>query len=232
MTLAVNSQVDIENGTGSTTIAAPAITTAVGDLIEVMVVHDSTVVTYTTTDDRSNTYTQRRTAAGSVRMASFTAPVTTGGSTVVQVAFSASVTLRGIIVKRITGTSIQYETGAGQFQGAPGTGTDAVTTGNGAALSTQPALYSGISIDATGSTTPSSGTSFTAGTACWDFGGGAAGQPEHRTVASTSADDATWTAAADNEHGSLMHVYTEAGGGGATRAYLYHQPKHFVFVEQ
>ena len=85
------------------------------------------------------------------------------------------------------------------FQAAVGTGTDAITSGNLAALASQPAMLFGLSanFEAVGTPTPAAGTGFTSIGTGWDF---EATTPltmrsEHKRVTVTTADDATFTTA-------------------------------------
>lgn len=79
-------------------------------------------------------------------------------------------------------------------QSNPGTGTNAITTGN-ITPSAQPAAIVGISIDTGNQETPAAGTGYTGLGGIWDYEGTApaGAQIIHKGVANTSPTAATWT---------------------------------------
>ncbi len=98
-------------------------------------------------------------------------------TTTITASFNGSATYRGIKIKRITGSS-GYDVAASsahniQFQSAPTTGTDAVSSGNTSTLSAQPALISGFSVATAAARTTAVGTGFSNDqSTAWQFGTG------------------------------------------------------------
>lgn len=111
-----------------------------------------------------------------------------------------------------------YQTGATNTQATPGTGTDAVTSGN-MTPTEQPAALFGFHISLGALNTPSAGTGFTsAGTFC-DFGTGTnVLRAQHKRLTSTSAVASTATATANNLHASVAVVLSEEVSGGGSIA--------------
>jgi hypothetical protein len=113
-----------------------------------------------------------------------------GGITTVTITFSASVTFRLIWVREI-GQSAGFLTHAGQEQNLPGTGANAVSSGN-ATPSSQPGLISAMVQEVVGAGTGySAGTGFTAGIAGW--GSTPTALSESKRFTTTSAQAATFT---------------------------------------
>ncbi len=139
------------------------------------------------------------------------------------VTFASSAEYRGIYVKAIADSS-GYDKVAGQLQASPTTGTGATTSGNTAALASQPALVSGFCMSTADGTTTAVDTA--AGFAAddtgtwWQFGFGANfAQSESKRVTATTAVAATFTASANSARLSHVVTWTEngAGGGGGTQ---------------
>lgn len=111
-----------------------------------------------------------------------------GGITTVTITFSASITFRLIWAREI-GQSGGYLTHAGQEQNLPGSGANAVSSGN-ATPSSQPGLISAMVQEVVGAGTGySAGTGFTAGITGW----GSTGLSESLRFTTTSAQAATFT---------------------------------------
>ena len=147
-----------------------------------------------------------------------TTTATTGGSlTITGTWSSASATSTGIWVKEIGGSSGYNGTNhAANLQTAPGTGTDAVTSGLLGTVATVPALvssmtYSTISGGSGGAFT--TGTGYTSGAQGWLFGSGSnnAASESERVTAGTSLA-ATYTLSQANRTITQAAVFTESGG--------------------
>lgn len=152
-----------------------------------------------------------------VRITHFVSDALVGGSTTITANYSGgSATFRAIAVKEIGGSAQGYDdvagAHAGQFQNAPGLGSDLVTTGNTPTLSTQPALISGWSIGQAGTSdvAPSEGTGFTNNGVSWNFG-----SPsiyligESKRVTATTGLAATFTAVVNSKFISVAAVFLE-----------------------
>lgn len=132
---------------------------------------------------------------------------------------NAGASFIGILVKEIGGTS-GYDAAAsahaGQQQVSPTTGTDATTSGNTPALTSQPALISGVAMATAAVATTAPGTGFTndkTGT-WWEFGLGAnMAASESKRVTSTSALAASFTAASNDSRITLAAVFLESVAG-------------------
>lgn len=104
----------------------------------------------------------------------------------------------------------------GQRQTAPGTGTDAVSSGLLGTLSEQPAGIVAFTVNEAADTTPAAGTSFTSLTAAWDYGSTLSARPEHLRVTATTSVAGTFTAGSNQPHMTAAWAFSEAAGGGGT----------------
>lgn len=142
--------------------------------------------------------------------------VTAAGGVVVTANLSGSFSDRGICVKEIGGSDGNVVGNAGQLQATPTTTTDATTSGNTGTLTEAPALLSGICIASGGAGQPAAGTGFTSDGVGWTFGGGTnLMRSESKRVTSTAAVAATFTAAANSAHMSLVAAWGEAASGSS-----------------
>lgn len=110
-----------------------------------------------------------------------------GGTITITVTFSATETFRSIWIREI-GNSAGYDKHAAQEQAAPGTGTNAVSSGT-ATPSSQPGLISAMAQEVVGSAGYSVGTGFTIGISGW----GSTALSESYRYTSTTARAATFT---------------------------------------
>lgn len=115
------------------------------------------------------------------------------------VTFSAGVTFPGVYTSELSGLDpvTLFTSGevASQLQNAPGTGANAITTGNTPALSFQPAVLIGFSYNVNNAQPPAAGTGFTARTTVWNTGGASpAARPIDKRLTATTATAATFTA--------------------------------------
>ena len=119
-----------------------------------------------------------------------------------------------ICVQEIKGSSGQ-NVHTGNIQASPGTGTDAVTTGN-MTPGGQPALVAALAMDSgAGSTTsPSAGTGFTDAGTGWALGTGHdLARAESKRVTSVAAVAGTFTTGTNARFTSLGAVFVEANPG-------------------
>lgn len=132
---------------------------------------------------------------------------TLGGSTVVTITFSGTTTNKAIAVKEISGANA-LQVHAAQSQTAPGTGTDAVSSGT-ATPTSQPALISALT-NALTTTPAAAGTGFTAGTGGWSISSVTNSTTESERITSTSAVAATFTAVTGSAvYHTLQAIFTE-----------------------
>ena len=187
------------------TTITQAITHTASTRAFVFICFDSDTTTATVADTLGNTYTQvgsYLTEAGSRRMAMFSGIITTGGSTTITATLSVTQPNRGISVTTYSGldTNVAQASNSGN-QTSPGTGADAVTTGN-MTPTGQPAILFAIGRDLTGGGALNAGTGFTSqGTQTnWDTNDGETSRIEDKRLTSTSAVAGTFTAAGGTDH--------------------------------
>lgn len=133
-----------------------------------------------------------------------------GGGTVDSPAIAA-IELSGIALTPNAATPGSAE------QDSPGTGANALTSGNTGALSAQPAAVFGICWDFLGGTptAPTAGTGFTGLTPVWEYGTAtSAARIEHKRVTATTAVPATYTAVVGGDSYLMLTVALLEGGGG------------------
>lgn len=150
----------------------------------------------------------------------------TGGSTTITSTYGSATTARSQILVEIGGSSGYDSTAVAKVtnnQGTPGTGTDAVTSTNLPVLTAQPALIIAITTNSEGDTTATAGTGFTSQGVRTNFSGAIpdASRIESKTVTSTSATAATFTAAVNSRHLTTAAAFTETGAGGGGGATIY-----------
>lgn len=211
---------------GSTSIVCNAITVQAGSYLHAYFSYDgsggnltsvtsSPSLTWTILDDSS------RSASDSQNMAHAVSSVTSAGSITVTGNLGSSQGFRAGAVKEIGGSS-GYDSTAGAHnassQSAPGTGTDALTSGNTPTLTSQPALVSAWSENFSASNgIPNAGTGFTSDYSGSDWGGGPQNRGENKRVTSTSAVAGTYTAVnGGNAYGTVVAVFLEASSGWNT----------------
>jgi len=129
----------------------------------------------------------------------FVAPNSAGGNVTTTVGFGgSSVDFRGLALVEVSGvaTSAVVGASAGQYQSAPGTATDAITSG----LMTPSAaagILIGLALDTSGAAVPTSGSGLSLVGNAWSFGGGSAQSViVAKTLASASPVAATFTQSA------------------------------------
>lgn len=217
-----------ENSSGSTaqpSIATPSFggSVAAGNAFAWIVFYAHGSTRTVTMSGNSNTYTE----VGSLFSAANNAGAIWGyaknvnsGTTGVTGTFDINVDFPAILVQEFSGLATGTLFGSGEtassVQAAPGTGTNALTSGN-ITPGAQPAALVGWSFNFLSNTPPNAGTGFTSQTAVWSFG--AAGndlRPEDMRLTATTAVPATFTATggADNYMTVGMVLREAAGGGG------------------
>ena len=225
----------------STAVASPELNTqslafasacAIGNAIEVHVHHGSTSATYnlpqSITDDQGQTYSfgSSYLSTGSGAQISVYYLNDNLHATALDITASwvggpnggLSGSYPAMWIKEIGGvTATAYQTSGGQTQNSPGTGANAITTGN-VTPTSQPALLSALCINDTGTTPPASaGTGFTSGTT----GMSSSAVSESMRLTSTSAVAATFTDATNGGgyiFDTMAVVWNEAGAAGAALA--------------
>jgi len=123
----------------------------------------------------------------------------------------------GVIAVEISGiaTTSALDAIAGQLQATPTTGTDSTTSGA-ASVAAQPALILGACFNGGFSGTPAAGTGFT-NVATWaTLFGTTVGRVEHKRVTSTGSQSATFTAAGNTAHLSVMVTLLEPAVAGGS----------------
>ncbi len=199
----------VENSINSagpeTQIDAPNFTAVAGDLLicAIAVYGTATTVSISATVGSNGTWTRAGSGYqdGSNQMEVFYLANAAAGSSTIRASFSGGG--RGypcIAIIPVTGiaTAAPFLDVVFNYQLAPGTGTDAITSTNLAALSTQPALMFGLStnINASGNAVPNTGTGYTSIGTGWSYGGAfsISMRAEHKRVTVTTADKTTFTA--------------------------------------
>lgn len=204
------------NGSGASLSLAFVSNNIAGSAIHVAATWgNNTTTDFTSVTDTNNTYgavvnaindSTSTQSCGQCRSVNIAA-----GANTVQANFTNSPTFRGIWIREIGGvTTAPNDGNNGQFQSAPGTGTDAVSSLT-ATNSVQPVFMSAVSMinGATGS--PTTGTGFSTGTTGWGFGGTNAGSSEHERFTDTNAKAATFTASpVGSRTMTVMAMFDEA----------------------
>lgn len=192
----------VSNGADAydTTVTVDISNTDPGGVIHVLVgyfIFDGATVS-SITDTQGNTYTRIGTAiagGGNVSTTHFYAQNIVGGASAntITVNFSATVRFRSVFAKEIRGVAASGALvgSTQQEQNAPGTGADAVTTGN-ATPSSQPNLFSAWAGSQFYTDNLTQGAGYTSDG--WADRNGLASRGISKRTTSTSADDATWTA--------------------------------------
>ena len=205
-----------DNAATATTITVTLTPTA-GNLLVFCVSGDALDTTSIALSDNlgaHNTFTQISTDLVSVadqRCAWWFAANCQGGATTFTATFSATTRFRTIYVAEYSGiaTSSPFLNGARAEQNGPGTGTDAVSSGNANATS-QPALAWGFSINVNGNSAPNAGTGYTARATVWSSAT-CTGRPEDKRVTATGNVAATWTATTGTDpHSNAIGLFAEA----------------------
>lgn len=146
------------------------------------------------------------------------------GTTQMTATFGANVDYPAIAVVEISGLATSSVVGGSVFvmQAAPGTASNAVTTGN-VTPSGQPAAIFGIANDLGNQASPAAGTGYTGLTPIFNYEGTATagGRIEHKRVTATTATPATWTTDVNGGPDNYLNVAVVllepgAGGGGTT----------------
>lgn len=230
MTIAVLQELQTAAAGNGGTIAQ-ATTTVAGSSLDVYVTWDNGAgsITLSSVSDGSSVFTLRDTIVDTVNtqsIAHYTADSVAAGARTVTATFSAVTDFRGIWVKEI-GATAGYDSPnghAGQNQQTPTTAANAVSSGATGTLSAATSLLSALSLDVLGNVGPTAGTGFTAGATGWNFGGSNAATSESFQVTGTAAQTATFTAAANDSHLTLVAIFkavpaAPTGSGAATEGH-------------
>lgn len=166
------------------------------------------------TDTLGNTLTLRQTALssagpGNQKLYAYAGRSASGGADTVTFTYASSTSFRPAYLLEIAGASVAaYDGGNNNDQTAPTTGTDAVVSGS-AANASQPALIIGVSVRLSSTVQAAVGTGFTAQSGNWGGGSAAAVSVETKRITTAASQQATWTAAGNTEHLSLMIMLDE-----------------------
>lgn len=207
----------------STTIAVTISAVGSGNAICGVVSWDGAGTTTLTsvTDDKGNTYNLETTIKDTTNnqyLSAFSRTNITNAPTTITATLIASEAFHGIIVDEFSGgstASTDERDGTahgGQFQNAPGTGADAITSGTFTTATNGDLLYGGCMAGGT-TTNASNGTSFSTGTSMVspDY----SMQSEYRTQATAGAGTAaTLTQAVGTQRVTFLIAIKPPGGGG------------------
>jgi hypothetical protein len=210
--------VDPTTSATTTALAFGSNTTAGSTIVAVGFENFSSITGFT--DTLGNTFTLRQTAQsssgpGNDKLAAFTAPNPAGGADTVTLTLGSSQIIRPVYLIEIGGAAASsYDTGTNNDQTSPGTGTNGVTSGN-ATNTSQPALIVAASLALFNTNAPAAGSGFTGQTAAWgnSSGSGSGLLVESQRITTTSAIAATFTAAVNSEHMTLMLILNELVSG-------------------
>src|SRR5690349_10159632 len=209
---------DDGGGAGTTITFTPANNLTPGSVLVVHGTWDNTnTPTVTCADATNGAYTAvdtvLDTAHGQDQKNFYFKNNASSGKPVITLTFSASSQFKGIHFQEITGAETVNPLAGhhGQFQNAPGTGTDGATSDLTGTLTGQPAGVLGLIMDPSGTTTPAAGTGFTAGTTGWGFGGTASARSEFKRFTSTAPVAATFTMGTAESCDTFCLVFLEAG---------------------
>lgn len=208
------------SGTSATTIATSSSIAISAESWAVAWVYYFAGATTITVSDGTNTFAEIPAGSpindGSSRLATHARYYASGGTFTFTATYGASVPYRSIVVVEVTGrdsAALIAAQCAGQVQPTPGTGTDAVSTGNATPQSASSEIIA-YSMSDTGIAAPAVGTGFTNVGTFLNFGGVDLARVERRTLASTSPIAATFTATANNPHFSSQIIFSEAPPSG------------------
>lgn len=219
----VQSQSAGNSANGTTLGAAFGSSVTAGNLIHVFILYrDSGEGTgHSISDSLGNTYTlianSNRTNR---RTAHFYASNISGGSCTVTLSTPNNNPFRSLAVVEISGldTSAPLDVHSENVQDPAGTGTDAVVSGSATATAAGYLSACGIQVEDIGyGAPPNAGTGFTNDGAVLPPVGVNQGRLEHASV-SAGSQQATFTStySGGGAHISLMAIFKDAGGGGAT----------------
>lgn len=173
----------------------------------------------TVTDSQSNSYTLLErvddTSSGQF-VGHYYAVAGSSGALTVTLNTLGGQDYRSILIREIGGVAASPLDGHnGNFQSAPGTGTDACVSGT--AANAASGLMSACCYNGNVNGPANAGTGFTAGITGWDFalGTGDGVRSEHKSVSATT-QQATFTATQSSPHTSLMAMFKDAAGGGGS----------------
>lgn len=233
MTYAFVQQNAADNAASSATITVTLTPTA-GNLLVFAITGDSADTTSIALSDNlgtHNTFSQIGTdlvTGNAQRCAWWFAVNCKGGATTFTATFSTGTRFRAVYVAEYSGiaTASPFLNGARAENAAPGTGTDAVSSGTANATS-QPALVWGFCIDTSGSTTPNAGTGFTTRTSVWSTNT-CLGKPEDERVTVTGNVAATFTATTGGDtHASGVGIFAEAASASVSDVMPWARTKSF-----
>ena len=198
----------------TTVLAFGSNVTAGSTLVAIGLLNFATLTGFT--DTLGNTFTSRQTAQsaagpGNQKLYCYTAPSPSGGADSVTMTIGSAQTFRPVYLLEIGGAkAAAYDVGNHNDQTAPGLGAGAVLSGSASNLN-QPALIvaATLTISNTANAAPVTGTG-QAGH--WGGNSGCGLSVQTQRITATGAQQATWTAAVNNEHLSLEIILDELLG--------------------
>jgi hypothetical protein len=221
MTIAVNQEVN-NSATGSSgTVAQSISNTQAGAVLAAYFICASGQTLASVADTQGNTWVVKDTIVEPTNLFRLTSAYAVNiaggaGANTVTGNFSAAVTNRAIIMGEIRGAAVApFDVSGGQNQGGggPGTGTDAVTTGN-VTPTKSPSLVYALGM-ACGNNVMSAGTGFTLGQQLSAILSSSVSlATENKRLTSTSAQAATFTQSTALRTLALQMVFDELVAGG------------------
>lgn len=222
MTISVRQEKYGDNaGAGSTLTIVPTSAFVASNPGMVACTWEATTGTPTCSDTSGNTWSTAqniiRDTGNAQSQCHFYCDSLAAASPTITVNFGSSVSFRGIYVAEFTGASATSHDGSnGQFQNAPGTGSNGVSS-NTVTNAVQPALLNGVGFNSAGSSgAPNAGTGFTSTTTGWGFGGTSLARSESQRYTDTTGHAATFTALGNTQHLTSGQMFDEAAVGGST----------------
>lgn len=212
-----------DSGASSASSVSCTLGAAVGSGSDVlgMVSWDSTGVTLSSvTDDKGNTYALEATVtnvADGQNYAAYSRTNITNAPITITANFSAGVDFRAVTAEEFSGGSTastdERDGHTGQYQGTPGTGTDAVTSGNITTSVNGDLIWSGVGSRAADSS-PAIGTSFTNGSGMQN---NLRINTEYRTQSTAGSVAGTWTQSPTPGGVSTFVIALKPSGGVAAK---------------
>jgi len=236
MAYAVVQQKDFSrNASGQANVASGAWGAGVtsGNVVVVFVAYYSSASKTVTMSGNSNSFSEIGSgvfnATYAAGMRAFLVQSAVAGTTQYTATFSANVDFPAIALVEFSGlatSSVVSGTPVLVSQTAPGTGTNAITTGN-ITPGAQPAAIVGIANDLGNQASPAAGTGYTGLTPIWNYEGTATAGARiiHKRVTATTATPATWTTDVNGGPDNYLNIGIAliepgAGGGGVSAKLL------------
>lgn len=204
---------------GGTTVSATAFNNTLGNLLWLVLQTTAGITTSAIADTAGNTWTQCTdhspftATSGTFNAWWYAKNIKTQTNNVVTATFNGSPGAAVIYVAQYSGldTVAPFDKSMVGDQTAPGTGTNAVTSGT-LTPASQPGMFIGFCSNQTAGAGPTASAGFTARTQVWNVIGSTEATPEDVRLTATSAKAATWTVASGqgaSEHVSVAAFFLE-----------------------